>query len=597
MSEEKEKKSWIKRMAGGLDFRLMSLLMPYLKQYKKLIWISLLTMLLADILGASVPLFIKRVIDTSIAQNDLGDLYRTVTLLAVALFLSFVFRVIANYGVAYLGQKLLFALRKDLFQKVLSLANDFFDRVPTGTTLTHVTNDVENVRQFISEGIVAVISGITKVVIIMIFMFYINAYLALVTLACIPLFAISTYWFKTRIRSGFREVRKANSDINTKMVESLNGYREIALFQNRKVSEARFDVSNDKYLNAYHVIVGAYALYLPIIENITHLSTLVILLSASFGMGAKIEPGDIFAFFTLINMFFRPLREVAEQFNTFQSAMAAMERIEKLLEENVAIASPPKPQTPQLGESVAVDFHQVDFAYIEGQNVLEGLNFSLKPGEKLALVGSTGSGKSTIIHLINRLYDVNKGRVSLNGVDVRDWDLQTLREQVATIPQHVFLFTGTILDNIRLFDESIGTKEVQKAIDDLELNDFIDSLPGGLDYEVLEEGSALSNGQKQLLAFARAYVKNPALLILDEATASVDSSTEKQLEQAQGKLLATRSAIIIAHRLSTIQSADRILVLNHGHISESGKHEELIQANGLYRKLYEMQSISLSVGV
>ena len=598
MSEE-EKKTWKEKLNATFDVKLIALLKPYFKQYQALIILALSLLLFADLLAATLPLFIKHGIDVNIENLDKAGLKYTVLLYTLILLSSFVLRVSANYSIALLGQKFLYSIRLNLFEKVLNLDHYYFDKEPTGKTLTHVTNDVESVRQFISEGIASVLSSFAKVLFILTFMIYLNPLLAVITLLCVPFFVIVTLWFKRSIRDGFREVRQSNSDINTRMVESLNGHREIALFQNRDVNEQQFDKSNQRYLNAYQQIIHAYALYLPIVENITHISTLIILVLAHFTLGTWVQPGEIFAFFAFIIMFFRPLREMAEQFNTFQSAMAAMERIKTLLETSISIENP-KAQDQNswtTQKEFSINFKEVHFAYQKDQPVLKGLNFEMKSGQKIALVGSTGAGKSTIIHLVNRLYDIQQGDILINGQPIKNYTLNDLRKSIATIPQHVFLFTGTVEDNIRLFDKTITDQQIKEAIDALELNSFINNLPEGLQTNVSEEGQALSSGQKQLISFARAFVKQPSLLILDEATANIDSETEHHLEKALNLLMKDRSSIVIAHRLSTIQSADRILVLRQGQVAEDGPHEELIRQEGLYRKLYEMQALSLQTSV
>jgi len=593
--QDTTKPTWKSKFSATLDLKLLALLVPYFIQYRWLLGLGLSLLILADLLGSILPLFIQHGVDVNIKNLDSAGLQKTVVFYTFVLLFSFAFRVGANYSIAFLGQKLLYSLRLRLFDKVLELDHSYYNNVPTGKTLTNVTNDVESVRQFISEGVVSVLSSLAKVGFILACMLYLNPVLALITIFCVPLFVIVTLWFKRAIREGFREVRQSNSDINTRMVESLNGHREIALFQNRDVSEQQFNISNQHYLDAYQRIIHAYALYLPIIENITHLSTLIVLVIAHLTLGNWIQTGEIFAFFAFINMFFRPLREMAEQFNTFQSAMAAMERIKKLLETNVHIQSPKASDSIRFKsrEPMHIEFDQVHFSYKADQPVLKGLSFEIPAGQKIALVGSTGAGKSTIIHLINRLYDVQSGAIRINQVPIHQVQLSDLRHAIATIPQHVFLFTGTVADNIRLFDPAIDDHQIQTAIDALDLNDFIAQLPEGLLTQVSEEGQALSSGQKQLISFARAFVKQPALLILDEATANIDSETEHQLEKALLSLMKDRSSIVIAHRLSTIQRADRILVLRHGQLAESGTHEELICKDGLYRKLYEMQALSL----
>lgn len=594
MSDE-PKISWKERIQKSFDLKLIALMQPYFKLYKWLLSFCIIAMLAADILAVSIPMLFEHAVDEYIIPKNLEGLASLVNIMILIVIVSFIMRFTANFSIAFFGQKLLYELRLKVFNKALALSNDYYDRVSTGTTLTHITNDVESVRQFVSSGVVSVFSSLTKVICILVAMLYINFWLGLVTIICIPIFAIATYWFKGRIREGFRGVRKANSEINTQMVESLNGFRELTLFQNRQASIERFDKNNVEYRDSYNDVVYAYAIYLPLIETITHISTLIILVISHFSMETSVSTGQIFAFFTLINMFFRPLREIAEQFNIFQSAMAALERIKIINDEKVSVESDIKnDSTLNKTQAREITFNDVQFHYKVDSPILKSTNLSIRAKEKIALVGSTGAGKSTIIHLLNRLYDIQDGSIQIGGNDIQSYSLEDLRGMIATIPQDVFMFTGSILDNIRLFDERITLEQVQDTINQLELSEFINGLPKGLDTYVQEGGSALSNGEKQLIAFARAFVKNPGILIFDEATANVDSITEKRIETALKILLENRTSIIIAHRLSTIQSVDRIFYLQHGQVLESGTHEELYQLNGHYRKLYDMQAIALS---
>jgi ABC-type multidrug transport system fused ATPase/permease subunit len=586
--------AFLKKFELGLDLQLLKILTPYLSRSTALIVLSISLIILSDFCVTIMPLVIQKGIDVDVAGKDLAGLMDRTIFLGGLLLVSFVGRVISSYIIAWLGQKMLFAMRVDLYEKVLRLPRSFFDRSSTGTVLTHVTNDVESVRKFISEGVVGVLSSLAKLLFIVCAMAYLSPWLAMVTFFSVPLFAVITLWFKRSIRDGFRAVRSANSDINTRMVESLGGHREITLFGHTKSNEERLDVSNRAYLEAYRDIIHAYAVYLPTIENITHFSTLVVLFLTHFGGGDMLRPGDIFAFFTLINMFFRPLREMAEQFNTFQGAMAAVERIKLLQDEPEKIKAPENPNQLS-GATPSIRFEGVHFAYQPEKPVLRGLDLNFEPGETVALVGNTGAGKSTIIHLINRVYDIDEGGLFVDGSPISQLDPRELRGSIATIPQDVFLLDGTLSENISLFDPSISKEEIDQAVSYLGLQEFVGSLGQGMDSRIGEGDAQLSQGQKQLVAFCRAWVKQPKVLILDEATASVDSRTEHQLEHALKVLREGRTTIVIAHRLSTIQNADRICVLRHGKVHEQGSHGELIRQGGLYHKLYQRQALSLQV--
>jgi ATP-binding cassette subfamily B protein len=504
------------------------------------------------------------------------------------------FSVLSGYGIQYLGQRLLLDLRMDLFRKVLGLSNDYFDRTPVGTTLTNLSNDLEALREFIAEGIVSTAGDLLKVALILVAMLLINFTLALVAFIVIPLFVTATLLFRARIRSGFREVRKANGEINVALSETISGVREIHQFGYEEQSRKSFAGNNTHYLNAYLKVVNAYALFFPAIEIVTNASMILTLLFAHFWVGTNLQIGEIFAFFAYINMFFWPLRQLAEKFNLLQSARAACERIFALADEKVTIVSPTDTHGRPLASPAELVFENVRFHYAPDSPVLRGISFRVAPGEKVAIVGPTGSGKTTLISLVTRLYDVREGRILLDGVDVREIPLEQLRRAVATVPQDVFLFTGTVAENISLHNPSADWRVVEHAAQEVRANRFITKLPRGYAEEVGEEGRRLSEGQRQLLGLSRAFARDPGLVILDEATSNIDSETEHLIGEGIQRLLARRTALIIAHRLSTIQSADRILVLLGGEIVQEGRHDELITRDGLYRQLYEMQSLLLA---
>jgi len=579
---------------AGLDVNLLRRFVPYLRRYAVLAAVSFLLMVGTNVAAVLEPYFLKVGIDRDVAQRDWQGLLQTATALGVVLVLGFVLQFFFNYGVQFLGQRLLYDIRMDLFGKVLRLPNTYFDRTPVGTTLTHLTSDVEAVRAFISEGVVTVLGELLKVVLIFAAMVWVNARLALLALLVIPFFLLATVIFRKSIRGSFREVRRANAEINTHLVESITGVNEIHLFNYERQGMTQFVRANQNYLNAFLRVVHSYSVYFPVIDVVTNVGMGLVMLYAHFQMGVGIQPGEIFVFFAYIQMFFRPLRQLAEKFNMFQSAMAAAERIFTLLDREepprpLEVRSAPRPAAGKDWGDVA--FRHVHFSYQEGQPVLKDLDFTIGHGEKIALVGTTGSGKTTVGKLLTGLYEIDSGEIRIGGVDIRRLPLPFLRRQVTTVPQDVFLFTGSAGENISMYDPDIDTERVRRAARTVYAHRFIERLPGGYGESLLEEGKSLSTGQRQLLGFARAFVRESPIVVLDEVTANVDAETESLIEGAIGNLIGGRTAIIIAHRLATIRMVDRILVLHRGELIEQGTHRELMRKNGLYAQYYRMQSI------
>jgi len=581
-------------MTAGTDTKILRRLLPYVRRYAWLGIGALACLVIVDAASVLQPYLVKHAIDTDVVGKDLAGLGRTGILLVLVTLATYGFSVLSGYGIQYLGQRLLLDLRMDLFRKVLGLSNDYFDRTPVGTTLTNLSNDLEALREFIAEGIVSTVGDLLKVALILVAMLLINFSLALAAFIVIPLFVAATLLFRARIRSGFREVRKANGEINVALSETISGVREIHQFGYEEQSRKSFAGNNTHYLNAYLKVVNAYALFFPAIEIVTNASMILTLLFAHFWAGIRLQIGEIFAFFAYINMFFWPLRQLAEKFNLLQSARAACERIFALADEKVTIISPIDTHGGVISSPAELVFENVRFHYAPDAPVLRDISFRVAPGEKVAIVGPTGSGKTTMISLVTRLYDVQQGRILLDGVDVRTIPLEKLRRAVATVPQDVFLFTGTVAENISLHNPAADWRAVEHAAQEVRANRFIAKLPRGYAEEVGEEGRRLSEGQRQLLGLSRAFARDPGLVILDEATSNIDSETEHLIGEGIQRLLANRTALIIAHRLSTIRSVDRILVLLDGEIVQEGHHDDLVTRDGLYRQLYEMQSLMLA---
>ncbi len=568
-------------------------LIPTVRKHTMLATIAILLMILVDAAGVLKPWLIKIGIDRYVQNGDIPGLYRIGFILAAVLVGGFLFQVAFTITVQYMGQRLLFDLRMNLFRKLMRLPAAYFDKTPLGKTLTHITNDVEAIREFISEGIVTVAGDILKIIFIAGAMIALSPKLALASFLTLPFFLVATGLFRKHIRNGFRNVRRANSDINTVLTETIGGAREIQIFQTKGERSSVFETCNRSYLTAYLKVIQAYALYFPVLEIVSNGGMILILLTAHYWIGTSLEPGIIFAFFAYINMFFFPLRQMAEKFNLFQAAMAASERVFSLLDQRESFAASegflPLKSTRALG----IRFQNVTFGYNPGQPILKNVSFDIHSGERVALVGYTGSGKTTVIKLINRLYDIQDGQILVNGTSIRRLSIRELRERIATIPQDPFLFTGTIADNISLHRPGIKESDVRSAAEKTHADHFIRNLPHGYQEQILESGKRLSAGQRQLLALTRVLTGNPGLIILDEATAKIDSETERLIEDAVECIALDRTAIIIANRLSTIRKVDRIFVFHKGKLVETGSHVELLKQNGLYRKLYDTQVLSL----
>ncbi len=577
----------------SFDLKLMKRLSLYLKKYGLLIAFAVIMLILLNGVSVLQPYLFKVGIDEYVLKGNSTGLQSLSLIFLTTIFFVFFLNFFFNFTVQFIGQKILKDLRMDLFKHVLKLPNSYFDRTPVGKTLTNVTNDVEAIRAFISEGVVTVLGEMLKVLFIITAMFIINFRLAAITLVSIPVFIVGTLLFRNSIRKGFAGVRKANSEINTSLVETITGIKEIILFKYKTKSRENFEKSNRNYLNAYLKVINAYSLYFPIIEIVSNISMIVVFFYAHSIIGISIRVGEIFAFFTYINMFFRPLRELAEKFNMFQSAMAASERAFNLLDMDIGIGNIQDSVKREGRLAGNIEFINVDFQYTEGNKVLSGISLKIKEGEKIALVGNTGSGKTTFINLINRIYEVDKGEIKIDGIDIRKYDLGYLRGQIGVVPQDPFFFNGSIFENLSLFKKSLTRERVVRCSEKVHADRFIRKFPDNYDEIVLEEGKKLSAGQKQLLSFTRALIKNPSIIIMDEATSNIDSETEKYIEDATKNLLGDRTSIIIAHRLSTIRMVDRIVVLKNGKIVEDGNHAQLIKKRGEYYRLYDSQAFLL----
>jgi ATP-binding cassette subfamily B protein len=600
-------------LGKAYDARLMRRLLGYLRPYRGMVVGAVALILVSSLLQLVGPLATAVAIDVFIrpagAAPEGGVTGRVAGLVAhrgaaleareglAAMALVYLAALIATFATLYLqgyvmelmGQKVMFDLRREVFAKLQRLPVAFFDRTPIGRLVTRVTNDVDAMNELFTAGIVAVLGDVALLGGIMGVLFWLDVRLALATFAILPLLAVLTLWFKNRSRQSYREVRTKLARINAFLQEHLTGMSVVQLFGAEARAAERFGRINDEHRVANIRAIFAYAVYYPMVELVTAVGVgLILWIGGGRVMRGALSLGVLVAFLQYAQRFYQPLADLSEKYNILQAAMASSERIFRLLDRPVEIATPGDAyRPPEVAGAIA--FEHVAFSYLEGERVLHDLGFAVAPGETVAVVGHTGAGKSTLANLLLRFYDVDSGTVSVDGVDVRRWDLHALRRAIGLVLQDVFLFSGDVAGNIRLGATEIDQARLASAAREVQALDFIERLPGGFAAPVRERGAGLSVGQKQLVAFARALAFDPRILVLDEATAAVDTETEQRIQAALERLLAGRTSLVIAHRLSTIQRADRILVLHKGCLRETGTHQELLAQRGIYHRLYQLQ--------
>ncbi|HET7290964.1 MAG TPA: ABC transporter ATP-binding protein [Vicinamibacteria bacterium] len=570
------------------DSKLLLRLLAYLRPYLWPVIASFVLIIAMAGLDLAGPYLTKVAIDEHIQKGDGQGLLRIAALYSLILALAFVVRFGQVFILQMTGQRVMLDLRRQIFGHLQKLHVGFYDKNPVGRLVTRVTSDVDAVNELFTAGVVTVFGDLFTLVGIMAVMLSLNWRLALVTFAVLPLFFLVTDWFRRGARESFREVRKWVARINAFLQENLTGMAVVQLFRREERNRGLFAEINRAHADANLKSIFYYAVFYPAIDLLAAIAVALIIV---YGGGRVLEGtltlGALVAFVQYTDRFWRPISDLSEKFNILQAAMASSERIFLLLDTRPEVAAKPAAHRPERVDG-RVAFEGVSFAYAPGEWVLRDIDFAVEPGRSVALVGATGAGKTSVISLLQRFYDVQQGRVTLDGVDVRDWDPSALRRAMALVLQDVHLFSGTIASNIRLGSE-IPIERVRAAARAVHAEAFVERLPGGYDAEVKERGATLSTGQKQLLSFARALAHDPRVLILDEATSSVDTETERLIQDALRVLLRGRTAIVIAHRLSTIRNVDEILVLHKGRIRERGAHEELLQRRGLYWRLYQLQ--------
>jgi ATP-binding cassette, subfamily B, multidrug efflux pump len=575
----------------AVDSRLIRRLYLFLEPHKYYVLLALVLTLFVAWLGTVRPYLTQIAIDDHIAIGDVDGLLWIIVLILLSLVGESVILIATTYLTRWVGQGTLLRLRMSVFDKLQSLNVQYFDRSPLGRLITRTTNDVEAIDELVSSGVVTMLGDLLRIGFIVYFMLQMSLELTIVSLSTLPILIYATILFKAKVRVAFLDVRDQVSRLNSFIQEHINGMSIVQLFGRQKEESRRFREINATHREAHIRTIFYFALFWPVVEV---LSSLAMAIVVWYGGGAILLEGVTFgvllAFIQYVRQFFVPIRDLSDKFNTLQSAMAASERIFSVLDEVNPIQSAQNPVQP-VERMGGIRFENVWFRYNEKEDwVLKDVSFDAEPGQIVAIVGSTGAGKTTIINLITRFYDIQKGRILLDGVDIRDMDLSYLRRYFSLVLQDNALFSGSILSNITLGNPEITTQQVEDAVKLVQADAFVDKLPGGLNFELRERGASLSLGQRQLLCFVRAIVYDPKILILDEATSSVDSETEYLVTQATKLLMGGRTSIIVAHRLSTIQHADMILVMHKGAIREMGNHRELMQkGDGIYKKLYELQ--------
>lgn len=590
MSLEKEKES-----SGEIvDIKVLKQLYSFIKPYKAQFYFLVFLTIAMAILAPTRPYLIQIAIDEHVTIGDRGGLLKIVYILVGLMFLQAIVQWAHTYYSGWIGQVIIKDIRVRLYQHLLKLRLKFFDNTPIGRLVTRNISDIETLADVFSEGLAAIVGDLLQLVTILAVMFYIDWKLTLVSLSTLPLMIISTYVFKEKIKVTFNDVRNAVSNLNSFLQEHITGMNIVQIFNREQREYDKFKSINKEHAAAHIRSVLYYSVYFPVAEIIQAIGIgLVVWYGAVGVLEMDLQIGVLISFIMYLQLFFRPIRMIADRFNTLQMGVVSSSRIFKLLDskDNIANEGNHKPEKIK-GH---IQLQNVWFAYVDEDYVLKNINFDVQPGQTVALVGATGAGKSSIINLISRFYEINKGNILIDGTDIREFELGTLRKHIGVVMQDVFLFSNTIYYNITLGNPTITREQVLDAAEMVGARKFIERLPGGLEYNVMERGATLSVGQRQLISFVRAMVYNPEIIILDEATSSVDSETEELIQDSIEKMMRGRTSIVIAHRLSTIQKADKIIVMNKGEIVETGTHDSLLELGGFYTQLHQMQLKTMAI--
>lgn len=567
--------------------KILNYATPYRKRF---IWVVIFAITLS-VFAALRPYMVKQTVDNYIQPQDQHGLLIYIGLMGIVLLLEVCSQFYFSYWANWLGQDIVKDIRENLFNKILSFKMRYFDNEPVGKLVTRSVSDIESIASIFSQGLFMIVSDLLKMVVVLGIMFYMNWKLSCIVVLAMPIIAYATRIFQLKMKGAFQEVRTQISNLNTFIQERLTGMKIVQLFSREEIEYEKFKEINTKHNDAWLKNILYNSIFFPIADIISSVTLGLVIWYGGMSIveGDNLTTfGDLFAYTMLISMLFNPLRQIADKFNVMQMGIIASERVFEVLETQEEMDDSGTLVAPQFKGTI--ELKDIRFSYIKEVEVLKGINLTITAGQTIAIVGSSGAGKSTIINLLNRFYDINSGEILIDNQNIRAYTLDSLRKQVAVVLQDVFLFSDSILNNITLHNETITQEEVIRIAKQIGIHDFIESLPGGYHYNVKERGVMLSSGQRQLIAFLRAYVSNPSILILDEATSSIDTHSEELLQQATEYLTKDRTSIIIAHRLATIVNADQIVVMDKGLIVEKGTHAKLLEIeNGYYKNLYDAQ--------